>query len=132
MYVKFQSDNRNNGRGFSAFYLSSKSPDLRPKVRTYWLPLKRYLLSPLAHIVALNATLGFRESTGVDGNEWRQWHERFRPLIKQEEEQEKEEEIATHASVGSERARCVEGGENKLGQCAQTPLLVIALNCKIV
>jgi len=31
MYVKFQSDNRNNGRGFSAFYLSSKSPDLRPK-----------------------------------------------------------------------------------------------------
>ena len=31
MYVKFQSDNRNNGRGFSAYYLASKTTDLRPK-----------------------------------------------------------------------------------------------------
>lgn len=43
MYVKFQSDNRNNGRGFSAYYLASKTTDLRPKP-TLSPSMKRWVL----------------------------------------------------------------------------------------
>ena len=48
LYVKFQSDNRNNGRGFSAYYLASKTTDLRPKP-TLSPSMQRWVLENQKH-----------------------------------------------------------------------------------